>query len=519
MFLSVLKQYQLPLAVFFTGGAVLVVEVVATRILSPYFGNTIFTFSSVISVILAALSVGYAAGGRLSDRYPSERLFAAIIAASGLCIYVVYWLVVLVLPSAAYTLDVVSGPLIASLALFFLPACLLGLLSPFAITLQSRSFPQQGIGAVSGSIFFWSTAGSIVGSLGTGFFLIPHFGVSAILMGIAGLLLILGLSLFLAAGVRKAIIVGTVMACIGGVVSAPVEPVGLAVYSQDTQYQRVDVVDGLYDDQPTRFFLQDHAPSGAMFLDSDEFVLEIAKYTALYRVLHPDVRQALIIGGGAYNIPKKLLNDIPNIQVDVAEIDPALLPIAQRYFGLTADSRLTNHIADGRRFLHDTSRTYDLIYSDVYYSLFLLPHLATAEFFLAAKEKLSTDGLFLGNFIGELSSDGTTSLLLSEMRTFQEVFPNSYFFLTEPAHPTEAQNIVFLGYNSPQSIDFQSVVFTEHADPLLRSLGAKRIDTTPLHLARFPKMTDDYAPVEYLIGRLVASAPGARPIQLPQAQQ
>ncbi|MGB4833957.1 MAG: hypothetical protein WBP40_02925, partial [Candidatus Moraniibacteriota bacterium] len=69
------------------------------------------------------------------------------------------------------------------------------------------------------------------------------------------------------------------------------------------------------------------------------------------------------------------------------------------------------------------------------------------------------------------------------------------------------------------SIDFQSVVFTEHADPLLRSLGAKRIDTTPLHLARFPKMTDDYAPVEYLIGRLVASAPGARPIQLPQAQQ
>jgi hypothetical protein len=141
-------------------------------------------------------------------------------------------------------------------------------------------------------------------------------------MGIAGLLFILGLILFLATGVRKAIIVGAVMACIGGVVSAPAESVGLAVYSQDTQYQRVDVVDGLYDDRPTRFFLQDHAPSGAMFLESDEFVLEIAKFTALYQVLHPDIRQALIIGGGAYNIPKKLLNDIPDIQVDVAETDP-----------------------------------------------------------------------------------------------------------------------------------------------------------------------------------------------------
>lgn len=519
MLLPLLGRYRILITVFLTGSAVLVVEVVATRILSPYFGNTIFTFSSVISVILAALSVGYAAGGRLSDRYPSERLFAAIIATSGLSVYAVYWFVVMVLPSAAYALDIVSGPLIVSLALFFLPACLLGLLSPFAITLQSRSFPQQGIGAVSGSIFFWSTAGSIVGSIGAGFFLIPNFGVSAILMGIAGLLLALGISLLFVAGVRKVIIVGAVMTCIGGVMSAPAEPVGLAVYSQDTRYQRVDVVDGWYDDQPTRFFLQDRAPSGAMFLESDEFVLEIAKFTALHQVLHPNISQALIIGGGAYNIPKKLLSDISDIQVDVAEIDPALLPIAERYFGLTVDSRLTNHIADGRRFLHDTSRTYDLIYSDVYYSLFLPPHLATKEFFLAAKGKLNTAGLFLGNFIGELSSDETTSLLLSEMRTFQEVFPNCYFFLTDPTLPTEVQNIVFLGYNSPQQIDFQSLVFTAHTDPFLRSLSAKQIDTTMLHLARFPVMTDDYAPVEYLISRLVASAPSARPIQLPQAQR
>ncbi|MFZ1654929.1 MAG: fused MFS/spermidine synthase [Candidatus Moraniibacteriota bacterium] len=518
MLLSVLKQNQLPLAVFFTGGAVLVVEVIATRILSPYFGNTIFTFSSVISVILAALSVGYAIGGRLSDKYPSERLFALIILASSLSVFSVYLLVVLVLPSAAYDLNIVSGPLIVSAGLFFLPAGLLGLLSPFAITLESRRAPQKGIGAVSGSIFFWSTAGSIVGSLGAGFFLIPHFGVSAILLGVAGLLLCLGLSLLLAAGVRGSVVSGMAFVCVVGSVLAPATVPYASVISQETRYQKVDVVDGLYQERPARFFLQDQAPSGAMFLDSDEYVFEIAKYTDLYRILHPDINRALIIGGGAYVIPKKILNDVPDIRVDVAEIDPALFPIAERYFGLKENSRLVNHVTDGRRWLRDATVPYDLIFSDVYYSFSIPPHLATAEFFAAAEEKLSEDGIFLGNFIGRLSSDGTPSFLLSEMRTFQEIFPNSYFFLTDPEHPTEGQNIVFLGYKNPRPIDFHAPIFTARPEPFLRTLENKRIDTIPLELARYPKMTDDYAPIEYLIGHLVASAPGSRPIALPQAR-
>lgn len=514
MVVSVLNMYRLPFAVFVTGGVVLVVEVVATRILAPYFGNTIFTFSSVLSVILAALSIGYAIGGRLSDRYPNERLFAFIIAASGLSIYLVYLCVVLILPLAAHSLDIVSGPLIVSSGLFFLPACLLGLLSPFAINLQSRLTPEAGIGTISGRIFFWSTAGSIIGSLGTGFFLIPHFGVNAILIGVVVLLLGLGAALLLMAQVRGSVVGG--LLCIGilGAIFAPAMGPDLSLYGQETRYQKVNVVDGQYDNRPARFFLQDHTPSGAIYLESDEPVFESVKYAALYRVLYPDIHRALIIGGGAYNIPKKLLQDVPNIQVDVAEIDPALQPIAERYFGLKSDNRLIHHVVDGRQFLHGTEVRYDLIYSDVYYSFSIPMHLATAEFFEAARAKLNDKGFFLGNFIGRLVADDGQSFLLSEMRTFQEIFPNSYFFLTEPDHPTEGQNVIFLGFKHSTPIDFNGSLFTSQTDPFLRSLKGKLIDTAPLDLTRYPKLTDNYAPVEYLIGRLVAKTQGTRPLSL-----
>jgi spermidine synthase len=338
--------------------------------------------------------------------------------------------------------------------------------------------------------------------------------VNAILIGVVVLLLGLGAALLLMAHVRGSIVGGLLSIGILGVIFVPAVGRDPSLYSQETQYQKVNVVDGQYDDRPARFFLQDHAPSGAVYLESDEPVFEIVKYTALYRILYPDIHRALIIGGGAYNIPKKLLQDIPNIQVDVAEIDPALQPIAERYFGLKPDSRLVNHVVDGRRFLHDTEVNYDLIYSDVYYSFSIPMHLATAEFFEVARERLNDKGFFLGNFVGRLATDEDQSFLFSEMRTFQDIFPNSYFFLTEPDHPTEGQNIIFLGYKHSALIDFNSSSFASQTDPFLRSLKSKLIDTVLLDLGRYPKLTDNYAPVEYLIGRLVARTQGTRPLSL-----
>ena len=148
--------------VFLTGASVLIVEIVAVRILSPYYGNTIYTVSSVISVILAALSLGYYVGGRLADRWPHPRIFFNIIFVSGLSVFIIQLLTTTLLPSQGHRLSLMIGPLVSALVLFFLPSFLLGLLSPFAIKLQQQKLPQRGIGRISGEVFFYSTLGSIL---------------------------------------------------------------------------------------------------------------------------------------------------------------------------------------------------------------------------------------------------------------------------------------------------------------------------------------------------------------------
>ena len=200
-----IKQHFLPAAVFITGACVLVVEVVAIRVLSPYFGNTIFTVSSVISVVLAALSLGYYVGGRVADKHPSQHWFFSIIFTSGLLLLVSYVLGTLALPFVGNIFSISSGPLISSLVLFFLPAFLLGTLSPYAVKLQSLSTPQDGIGAVAGKMFFWSTLGSIVGSLLAGFVFIPHIGVDRIMIANGIVLSVLGLVPLLVTGKKNSL--------------------------------------------------------------------------------------------------------------------------------------------------------------------------------------------------------------------------------------------------------------------------------------------------------------------------
>ncbi|MBI5817044.1 MAG: fused MFS/spermidine synthase [Candidatus Yonathbacteria bacterium] len=112
---------KLLLVVFVTGAAVLVIEVSATRILASYFGNTLYSFSSIISTVLGALSLGYYYGGRMADKDPSRRNFYLIILYSGVSVLLLYVLSLFVLPILGFLLSPMFGPLLASLVLFFYP--------------------------------------------------------------------------------------------------------------------------------------------------------------------------------------------------------------------------------------------------------------------------------------------------------------------------------------------------------------------------------------------------------------
>lgn len=505
--------FLLPVSVFITGACILIIEVVALRFLSPFFGNTIFTVSSVMSVVLGALSAGYYVGGKLVDRNPSLRVFFGIIFAGGLSVILVRLLGLLTLPVISSKLSLMSGPLISSLILFFLPSFLLGMLSPYAIKLQSIRFPEEGVGSVSGKIFFWSTLGSIVGSLLAGFFLIPHFGVKTIFVSTGIVLGLLGfLPLFALESGGKSVTRLGVIVLVLMLVSFVVflawqgQITGEGGYSKDGVYEKIDIIDGVYQRRPARLLFLDRNPSSAMFLDTHDpgdLVFEYPKYSFLYRLFRPDLKDVLVIGGGAYTIPRVLLAKIPNVKADVAEVEPSLFNLAKQYFELEDYPNLNNFVGDGRRLLRDSNKQYDLIFADAYSSFYSLPvHLVTREFFSLARQRLSKDGVFIANIVGDLTKE-YPSLPFAVMKTMKSVFPQTYFFAVDSPTQTKLQNLIFIGFNGQKEVDFNHPALAQSDYLALRSLAEKMIDLKRVDLSANPLLTDDYAPVEYLAARML----------------
>jgi spermidine synthase len=509
-----LKRFLLPFTVFITGASILIVEVVGLRVLSPFYGNTIFTVSSVVSVILFALSCGYYSGGKIADRRAALRYFFGLIFVSGVVLLLFYSLGTILLPILSLRLSIETGPLISALLLFFPGAFLLGMLSPYAVKLQSLRLGEQSVGSAAGGIFFWSTLGSISGSLSAGFVLIPRFGVDRILITNGIVLCAMGFLFFLLSdsGKKWMYISGIVFACAATAAGAAARHARRDVlYVKDGVYQKIAIYDGEYNGRPTRFFQQDQnsagAGEGAMFLDSrdpTDLAYEYTKYYSLYRIFTPKVENALVIGGGAYSVPKALLQEQPQATVDVVEIEPSLFSLGKKYFAVPDNPRLHNYVEDGRRFLSKSTKQYDLIFSDVYYSFFSVPpHFATKEFFAIAKSKLSPNGIFVANMIGDLSRK-QQSLVMSVIRTFQISFPNSYVFAVSWPERTDPQNIMLVGYNSDVRIDMSARPIVGNGDPLIRSLSYKLIDVGGrFDLSAYPVLTDDFAPVEFLTAQVL----------------
>jgi len=510
-----LERKLLLLSVFFTGGSVLVIEIIAMRILSPYFGNTLYTTSSVISVVLAALSLGYYWGGIIADKYPRYDIFYLIIFFSGLLTLFTQFLYVVLLPIIALMFSIVIGPLISAPLLFFLPAFFLGILSPFAIKLYQTD--SEHIGSNSGKIFFCSTFGSIVGSLLCGFLLIPHIGITTIVIGTGTLLSawgfigfliyrlkIFGQEDFLKKNKEGMIMLILLFGIIFSLAYTDFSPRELGVvFQKDGVYEKITIKNDVWLGQPVRSLMQDKSSSAAMYLNSSDLVYDYTKYYALYQLFNLNPKRAFIIGGGAYSIPKALLQDTPDVIIDVTEIEPELFPLARQYFNLADDPRLHNYTQDGRYFLKRTDQKYDVMVSDVYYSFFSIPvQFTTKEFFDLAKSKLETDGVFVGNFAGDLRQV-SPSFILSEMKTFKEVFPNSYFFAVVDPHIQQGQNIIFLGINGPQNIDFTGDLVLNNKNPILRSLPKKNIDISNFDFNRHKEITDNFAPVEYYISKVI----------------
>jgi predicted membrane-bound spermidine synthase len=504
------RQLRLLVSVFVAGAVVMSLELLGSRLLAPVFGNSIFVWGSLIGVVLSALSAGYYLGGKLADLKPSFQILSTLIFAAGI--------LVLALPAVApplfslvIALNIVEqySPLLATTLLLGPPSLLLGTVSPYAIRLVADSVER--LGKVSGNLYALSTLGSIVGTFVTVFLLIPLFGVNKIIFGMGALLLViafLGLSLRFKAVVLMILIVlpfaAPYMVSRQLTVAAYTLALGDTIYETDTPYHHLVVAD--YYDPSTqstvRVLIMDDNLHSAMDLQNpNRTVYPYTDYFDLGFLLNPEISRVLFIGGGGFTGPKQFLRDYPNVTVDVVEIDPEVIRVAEQYFAVNAsNTRLHIYSNDGRIFLQNTNQVYDLIVLDAYSRSYVPFHLMTTEFFKLVSEHLTTNGIVISNLISGITSRND-QLLTAEVNTMNTIFPNVYTFPVEGASTSEPQNVEILATTSSQHLtanDFEQIASSSKLVkiPTMRDYAANYF-SVPHTNTRI--LTDDYAPVENLL--------------------
>lgn len=516
----------LSIVVFFSGAILMALEILGSRVLAPHFGNSIFVWGSLIGVFLGALALGYFAGGALADARPHRRLLAVILGLSGVGVLAVPPLA----PVAARltALGPRGGPLAASLLLFFLPTVLMAMVSPYALRLTGA--PTERLGRLAGRFYGISTAGSIVGTLATAFWLVPAMGVSRLisLLG-AGLL---ALAAWILAAERRYLAAGTLLLAVAVVVQATTAPAPAApapgtpappiagsdpepeyeagpggvqlrvLFRQDSAYHHIRVTEG----GGIRHLRFDNSyQSGMDLADPYRTVYAYTDYLHLAKALHPGARHVLFVGLGGGSAPKRFWRDYQEMQVDVVELDPAVVEVARRFFGLPDDPRLQVVVADGRTYLEETDRRYDLIILDAYYADAIPFHLMTQEFFGLVRDRLRPGGLLAANVIGSLEGS-RSALYRSTWRTLASLFPAVYTFPVGGAtDPSRMRNLILIAGSQPllSASELHQTVSQAVSEGAVSVLALPRyaagLYTGTPDTEGAPVLTDDYAPVDHLL--------------------
>lgn len=486
-----LFKYSLEISVFFSGGIVMVYELLGSRILGPYLGTSIIVWTSLIGVILGSLSLGYYIGGKISDRATSYRQLSFFIFISGICVFLTYLLKDPLLSIFQdFTLDEKFKTVVVSTLLFSPASIILGIVSPYSVRLKIEHLKNSG--TTVGNLYAISTLGSIFGTFLAGFYLIPSFGTNNLLIILSLSLLLISLLLFSKDLDKTKLFFLILMLVMLGVNYSFDKLPNKKVIDIDTLYNRVLVYE--YKDNDTgkdiRGLRINNEYSSAMFLDGDdELVYQYTKYYDLIGYYNPNFKNALLIGGAAYSYPKHFLKKFPNAKIDVVEIDPGLTDVATKYFKLdTSNPRLGIFHTDGRVFLNNANRKYDVVYGDAFKSQWSIPwQLTTKESVKLTYDLLNDDGIVFLNIISSLNGP-SSDFLKAEYATYKSVFPNVYLYPITTKDEKTVQNIILIAFKNDKNIEAK---FSNANDLQLLSM---KLDSV---LNNGVVLTDDYAPVDY----------------------
>ncbi len=495
--------------VFIASASTLVLELVAGRLMAPSIGVNLFTWTSIIGVVLLGIALGNYAGGRLADSRGSETLLGLIFLAGALASLLVLGLVdpavKLVL---GWRLPAAFQNLLATLFTFFLPALILGAVTPVTISLTVRDI--GGVGGVVGKIYAWSTAGSILGTFLTGFVLIATFGTRAIVFGVAITLLLV--AIFVGRFHRHAF---RLLGLIAVVITASVALLYTGSFESTCDYEsqyyciRWDNRDPHREFDPTvrRLILDGMIHS---YNNDDPLKLGVG-YERVYAevVQHITLAQpaprSLFIGGGGYTFPRWMQVMYPAGRSDVLEIDPQVFRVAYTDLGIDPDLDISTYAIDARVFFtrNIPERSYDIVFGDAFHNFAVPYHLTTLEFNELVARALRPGGIYVMNLIDRFPE---SDFLAAYLRTIRRSFDNVYLLADNPLEGSSART-TFVVVSSDRPIDFS----------VLPALAVARLGR-PSTFYLFPDdrlqalldrdhflLTDDYVPVDNLLAPLIVS--------------
>jgi spermidine synthase len=476
--------------VFFTSAAVLVLEILAGRLLAPYVGVTLETYTGIIGVVLAGISLGTWAGGRAADRGNPRRILGPLLMTGGalaLCTIPVIRVV-----GAA---GLGAGPVaVVGLALvgFFAPAAVLSAVAPTVVKLQLTDLDETG--TVVGRLSALGTAGAIVGTFVTGFVLVAAFPSTPIVLGVGALLVIVGLVVWWR--VRAPQMPSPAGPLILAVIAAVFTVGASSPCEFETKYFCAAVVEDLPPCDGRTLYL-DTLRHSCVHLD-DPTALDFSYAQILADVVTTigdgtEPMSALHIGGGGFTLPRYIEAVRPGSDSLVLELDPTLVRIAEDELGLRRSDRLRVQTGDARLGVRDQPRAaYDLVIGDAFGGQAVPWHLTTREFVAQVKTTLRPGGVYAVNLI----DFPPLGFARAEAATLATVFDHVAVVAPQARlDRTEGGNFVLVASDAPLDIAGISAANRARGDTDAVATGA----TLERFIGRAPVLTDDYAPVDQLL--------------------
>ena len=502
--------FLLSLTVFLVSACGLIIEIVAGRLIAPAFGMSLYTWTSIIAVVLAGFSVGHWIGGRMtvgtnSLRQQLKKISIALFLSSGSSLLILPMLDLIPSLVLSVQMSLIPAIMAVSMSLFFLPSLFVGIVSPLATKMAVDLAENGETGMIIGRMYALGSVGAIFGALLAGYLLIATLGSRSTVLLIAFLYFAQGCLFAIIQGLeRNKLLISATLFCTGlASITYLTGSFASRCYAESSYFCiQIDSVNKMNDD--VRLMALDHLvhsindkkKPGLLHSPYVHFVDEYVEQR-----VGKDKISAFFIGGGGFSLPRAWIEKFQGQAIlTVAEIDPDVTRVAREMLWLNDQGTNTNIIHDDARFALNSlaaSKKFDLIFGDAFHDISIPTHLVTREFNELIASRLNHNGFYVVNVV---DNPARPTFLLSFVKTLRQSFPETEIWF----EPDQAERMTFIVVASKTPFEKKFLVAQNGFERNWWRWPDSKLDEV-ISSDAVLILTDDYAPVERLMSGVVLS--------------